>query len=405
MDIRGRLIAPLFRSLDSGKKIFDIDAFIKRVILFDSYIIDSERLREVPYIIRIFGFDGFLTLCDSGFFKFNCYAKTTGSLSPNFFLENTNENKIRPPFHYSFAAVSTGDLYNNINLSFQGIEADLGLTSRELLRMRKAVYTSLEDRKGDSDDISLRSTKSDLIMYPELLTKAIAIAAGRRSGSQIDYQDLEIEVRFENEHEFYVTSNIQEVLDIDTLSAHKVVEQACLAVAKRNDRIEQMKNFSALSGFNDIDIPIFGDKLAFLASTVSSIPDEERFQRVLEIAGLPHLNYIEDLHLNAKKLIEIRQTVEAVEFRHWLINIDDLSDAEISDQVRSLSKIIGRIIGGETGKNIRFLITNGIGFIPVVGQAVSTSLSILDQFLMDNIFPRSGISAFIDDMYPSLFEK
>ena len=242
----------------------------------------------MPYIIRIFGFDGFLALCDSGFFKFNCYAKTTGSLSPNFFLENRADNKIRPPFHYSFTSVSTGDLYNNINLSFQGIEANLNLTSRELIRMRKAVYASLEDYQDDSDDLSLRSTRSDLIMYPELLAKALTIADRKRSDSQTNYQDLKIEVQFENEHEFYVTSNIQEILGFDTLSAHKVVEQACLAVAKRNDRIEQMKNFSALSGFNDMDIPLFGDKLAFLASTVSSIPDEERFQRVLEIAELPH---------------------------------------------------------------------------------------------------------------------
>ena len=405
MDLRSRLIAPLFRSLDSGKKIFDVDAFVKRIILFDSYIIDSEGLNEVPHIIRVFGFDGFLTLFESGFVKLNCHVKNTASLGPNFFLKEAPSNKIRPPLHYSFTAVSTGDLYHNINLSFQRVEPDIALTSRQLVRMRKTVYSSLENPQDDSDELSIKSTKSDLVLYPDLLAKALVISIRNQIGAQVNYQDIKVSILYENEHDFYVTSNIQELIGFDTSTAHQIIEKACLAVAKRNDRIEQMKNFSALSGFNDVDIPVFGDKLAFLASAISPNLDEERFQRVIEIVGLPHLNYIEDVHLNAKKLLEIRQSTEALEFRQWLKSTDNLSNEEIINQVRSLSKTVGRLIGGEVGQNIRFLITNGGGFVPVVGQAISTSLSILDKFLIDKIFPRSGISAFIDDMYPSLFDK
>jgi hypothetical protein len=405
MDLRSRLIAPLFRSLDSGKKIFDVDAFVKRTILFDTYIIDSERLTEVPHLIRIFGFDGFLTLFESGFVKLNCYLKTTASLGSNFFLKEAPGNKIRPPFHYSFTAVSTGDLYHNLNLSFQKMEPDLDLTSRQLVRMRKAVYDSLENPQDDSDELSIKNTKSDLILYPDLLAKALVIAIRNQIGIQVNYQDIKINIQYKNDHDFYVASNIQELLGLDVSRVHNIIERACLAVAKRNDRIEHMKIYSALSGFNDIDIPVFVDKLTFLASAISPNLDEERFQRVIEITGLPHLNYIEGVKLNAKKMIEIRQSVEALEFRQWLRNTDNLSDEEIIKQINSLSKTVGRLIGGEVGQNIRFLITNGAGFVPIIGQAVSTSLSILDKFVIDKIFPRSGISAFIDDMYPSIFEK
>lgn len=405
MDLRSRLIAPLFRSLDSDKKIFDVDAFVKRTILFDSYIIDSEGLNEVPHIIRIFGFDGFLALFEFGFVKFNCHVKRTGSLGPNFFLKEAPSEKIRPPFHYSFTAVSTGDLYHNINLSLQRIEPHIDITSRQLVRMRKTIYASLENPQDDNDELSIKNTKSDLISDPDILAKALVIAIWNQIGIQVNYQEIKVNIQYENEHDLQVTSNIQELVGFEVSVAHKTIEKACLAIAKRNDRIEQMKNYSALSGFNDTDIPLFADKLAFLASAISPDRDEERFQRVIEITGLPHLNYVEDVHLNAKKLIEIRQSIEALEFRQWLRITDNLSDEEIINQVRSLSKIVGRLIGGEVGQNIRFLITNGVGFVPVVGQAISTSLSILDKFLIDRIFPRSGISAFIDDMYPSLFEK
>ena len=97
-------------------------------------------------------------------------------------------------------------------------------------------------------------------------------------------------------------------------------------------------------------------------------------------------------------MLEIRKSTESKEFRHWLVTTDGMSDAEIVEQVRSLSKVIGRFIGGEAGQNIRFFVTNSVGFIPVIGTAISMSLSILVQFLLDKNFPRSGVSAFIGDM-------
>jgi hypothetical protein len=94
-----------------------------------------------------------------------------------------------------------------------------------------------------------------------------------------------------------------------------------------------------------------------------------------------------------------------LEFRQWLKRIDDLSDDDILHQVRSLSKTMGRLLGGKVGQNLRFLVTNGVSFIPIMGQAISAPLSILDHFLIDKVFPYSGISAFIDNMYPSIFEE
>ena len=102
MDLRTRLIAPAFRTLNA-KKTFDLDEFIKRVLLFETYIIDSEKLAEVPYLIRAFGFDGFLAILESGFVRMNSLVATTASLGPNFFLNEPPNDKIRPPLHYSFA--------------------------------------------------------------------------------------------------------------------------------------------------------------------------------------------------------------------------------------------------------------------------------------------------------------
>jgi hypothetical protein len=405
MDLRTRLIAPLFRTLDDGQKAFDIDALVKRIILFETFIIDSNGLTEIPYLIRIFGFDGFLAILESGCVKFNCLVKATASLGPNLFLNEPPSNKVRLPFHFSFAEAGTGDLYYNLNLSFERIKPDIDISPRQFMRMRRAIYSSLENPQEDGNKLSLKNTRNDLVSDPNLLAKAVAMAVKNEFEIQVNYPDVKVDIQYETEYDFHATSNIQQLFDFDVPTAHKIIEAACLAIAKRNDRIEKMKGYSALSGFNDVDIPIFGDKLSFLASAISPSTDEDRFQRVIEISGLPQLKRSSDVQLNAKKLLEIQQSSEAIEFRQWLRTTDALSDAEINHQVHSLSKTIGRIVGGETGQSIRFLITNGIGFIPGVGQLISFPLSILDQFLIDKIFPRSGVTAFIDEMYPSIFEK
>jgi hypothetical protein len=48
---------------------------------------------------------------------------------------------------------------------------------------------------------------------------------------------------------------------------------------------------------------------------------------------------------------------------------------------------------------LRLLATTAASAIPPLGIALST----LDQFLWDKFFRRSGVAAFIHELYPSIF--
>jgi hypothetical protein len=176
MDLRTRLIASSFHSLENGTKTFDIDAFVKRTILFQTYIINSEGLEEIPNLVRIFGFDGFLQIFEAKIVKLNCFFKMTASLGPTFFLNEPPSDKVRSPLNYSFVETSTGDLYYNINLSLQRIEPKMTLSPRQLIRLRKAIYSSLENPQESPGELSLKNTKNDLVLSPNLLAKALTIA-------------------------------------------------------------------------------------------------------------------------------------------------------------------------------------------------------------------------------------
>lgn len=105
--------------------------------------------------------------------------------------------------------------------------------------------------------------------------------------------------------------------------------------------------------------------------------------------------------LNVERLLEIRESDECRQFREWLPTIEGASEAEIRDRTSSLRAKLGNAIQLRTGKAVRLLTTTGIGIAqPLVGILAS----IVDTFLVEKILPRSGVVAFLSDLYPSVFE-
>ena len=58
MDLRNRIIAPALSTDKGGGQIFDLDSFVKRILLFDTFILKTNQLTEIPYLIDVFTFDG-----------------------------------------------------------------------------------------------------------------------------------------------------------------------------------------------------------------------------------------------------------------------------------------------------------------------------------------------------------
>ncbi|HEX3034416.1 MAG TPA: hypothetical protein VHT73_04675, partial [Thermodesulfobacteriota bacterium] len=67
MDFRSRLLAPCaIRKEGSDIEVdFLAGEFLERLILFDKFILDSIRLREIPHLVRLFGDEPILELLKS----------------------------------------------------------------------------------------------------------------------------------------------------------------------------------------------------------------------------------------------------------------------------------------------------------------------------------------------------
>lgn len=410
MDISNRLIAPTAKTIDQNNVLFDLDAFIRHLLLFDHYILDSFGLLELPALIDAFTFDGFLEILKSGVISINCFAVTTGSLSPSFPTDNLPPGRVRPLFHYSFAVISTAepyDSYDNVNLLFDRVLPRLNLKGRQTKRLRKAIYTSLAKPNPQPNDLPIEQTARDLFTYPQVLPQLCALAIKKRFGKNIPSSAIKVIPTQLAPKDFKVQNNLQSDLGFNQLDAHKIIESALLSIVSQYDRLEMMRWHSAITGFSNEDYPLFEEKINFLFESLSPEKRERRFQRVIEIKGLPRLSPERSRSIDAHRLLEIRESPECITFRHWLTSIDEMTDQEVSELGRSISDQVGMFVRSTPGRVLRFLATTALGIItpPGIIQAAPITLSALDTFLFEKVLAKPSPTTFIDEIYPSIFRQ
>jgi len=110
-----------------------------------------------------------------------------------------------------------------------------------------------------------------------------------------------------------------------------------------------------------------------------------------------------DSRIDIEQVLKLRDEPEATEFRAWLSDIDKFSDSEIQQRIGSFNARVG--LGAQTtaGKMIRLAVTTVAGLAPHIGIVAGLALGALDEFAWDKFARRSGIAAFINELYPSLF--
>ena len=104
------------------------------------------------------------------------------------------------------------------------------------------------------------------------------------------------------------------------------------------------------------------------------------------------------------KLLRARESAECLEFRAWLTKLDGVSDKDVADLVGGFRNRVGSLAHSGPGKILRLAATSAIGSIPGYGLVTGPIAGVVDSFLIDKVFPTSGVVAFLTQTYPSLFE-
>ncbi len=382
----------------------DVGALIRRLLLFDKVTVESIRLKEIPWLINAVGADGLIELLDSGALEIVCDALTVGQIGQAEGLEaSVRRGGLLPLGAYHLAGISIGDRRKFVHDGLQEVHR-----ASILFKTAKRVKMALADRlmaypEGARDAIVL-DTMADVRRNDPIIWDAIRAAVQRDTGRDPG-PDPEFRVEeLEGEGDFRVWTRLAASGFLTEIEAHRLVERGVLAVAGLNRTFYVMRAFQGVSGFREDEVGLFERKLSFLAGQVDPRPREARFDRVVEIAGLPSLEPMApNALIDVKALLRLREAQECQEFRAWLRTLDATSDEEIEARMRDLRGLVAGAITSPVGKAIRFLVATAAGLLPGLGLPAGAGMSAADTFLLDRVVGKPGPAAFISQHYKSIF--
>lgn len=407
MDIRKRLIAPFAQVSTTDETLtVDLSSFVLRLLLFEKYICASIRLREIPFLIEAFGYEAIRALLSSKAIDIHCDLVGMAQVGQAKVLESREKKGILPLGSFSFSTFRYADRTKFIHESLQPFHKIEGLKHKDIVRLKRDVVSRILPISTQADDDTLQQFKSDLRSNVPSIKSAVIQAFKHKVGVDIIPSDLSIHIHQIDDDDFRAESNLVKDFKLTDKEAHEVVQGGLLTVNRLNRPVAEMKAYSALSGFQEAELPMFDEKLSFILRTISPKAQEERLQRVFAIKGFRDLDdLISRGQVDLEKLLEVRETKECREFRDWLWSIDSVTDAEIEERINSLREKLSWFTHGTGGKSVRWLASTGIGLIPGVGAIVSGATGLLDTFLLEKILPAPGAISFLNSMYPSIFRE
>jgi hypothetical protein len=396
MDIGRRLIGvSAIHSADF--KIVDVDmtGLIRRLLLFDKYVLVSTKLEEFPHLVRYLGFEGLQELLAAKLIEIRCECFQPGQTAQTRF----EGHPTYPLFTYRFDWIDAHDRRKYVHDCLQNVHNSPGLQRKQVSKLKLAIVDAIHPLPTEERKEWGPSSQNDLLHNSKLVRASIDLAIRSRTGQE--NVPFSFSLSRGDGDTYRVSTDLGDRLHVNELEAHGIIERALIGVVALTQALGEMKAYSAVSGFRDEELPLFRHKLDFLAESASSQTKEANFRRVIDIAELPSFP-LDEGKISVEKLLKIRGSAEAREFRDWLVGVGDVSDKEIRERVSGLRTILGLKINRTVGKAMRFLITTGVGLIP---NAIvpALALSAIDQFALDKILPRSGIAAFVNELYPSIF--
>jgi hypothetical protein len=400
MDIARRLIGSSAVVSDGEVTDVDVTGLVRRLLLFDAYVLTSVRLREFPILAQRLGYGALRDLLDSKLIEIRCECLQLTQIGQTALFGDP----VLPPLSYKFNWIDMHDRPKYIHDCLQDMHESSSLRHKEVLKIKRSIVECIKQLPPEVRPTLFPPFRNELLNNAPLVRKAIELSIKKSRGLTGDVP-FSLRVHEETEDTYKVETDLAEQLKIETIEVHKIIEAGLLGLAAMTQAIGEMKAYSAISGFRDEELPLFRDKLDFLADAVSSTSKERAFQRVITIAGLPDMS-LGDLSINVEKLLKTRDSSEAREFRDWLPTIGNATDAEIQERVSGLRNTVGRLLGIQSVKDVKTLILSALSSIPHPSiSLLATGAGVLDQFLVAKLLPRSGIAAFVNELYPSIFQK
>jgi hypothetical protein len=172
----------------------DVGAVVRRLILFDKYILQSIRLMEVPLLLRLFGYRGLLELLDANVLGFHCDALTMAQVGQVGAPGIRSGRDPLPLGSYYFATAYVPDHEEFVSERMAELEEASGLTRKQFIKLKGAIASRLVQRLPDLGNRALEQLVTDIGQNPILVRRAVATSLRIRLGVKVDPTELTVEL-------------------------------------------------------------------------------------------------------------------------------------------------------------------------------------------------------------------
>jgi len=408
MDIRERHFGRIATEQgDPNHVVIDVGALVRRLVLFEQCTIESIMLKEVPALIAVFGVQGFLKLLESGAVRIVCDAMTAGQVGQTATLKSTTDRGGPLPLG-SYRIVSVGiptegaGRESYVHNALQEVHK-AAISFKEAKKVKLFLASRLLTYSSDAANAGIADTKAELLQKHPVVWEAIRHAIMKETstdpGPDPDFQVQDLG----RDGDFRVSTGLSKH-GLTPEQEHKLVERGILAVAGMNQRIHFMESFGAVTGFQEDEVQLFEKKLSFILRQLDPGAQEQRFERIATIGGLPGIEGLPaGTTIDVDQLLRLRDDDECRELRTWLRDVDSETDDEINARFKSVRARLASTIESRGAKIVRFLVTSGAGAIPVVGIAAGPLASAGDSFLLEKVIGKPGPATFLSKHYRSIF--
>ncbi len=404
--MRERHFGPIATPVDGSESVdCDVGSLVRRLILFEECTIESILLREVPALVEVFGYDGLRSLLESPDVHVICDVMTPAQTGQFAFEDGVSaHHAANPDSLFRFASVAAAELKDYRHEALQIVDRTPGLTFKQMKWLRRELGTRALDYPREAGQSAVNQTKHDLTTDSASIRTAISWNLKSIHGIDVGLScRIDVE-EVGDQGSFRIDSNVSEVTGLSSEAAHKVVESSVLGVAGLNQRLELMKSFGALTGFQDSEVPLFEEKMDFFVRELDPGDQEARFDRVVRLAGLPSLDGLEPgVTIDVERLLALRNDRECRDFREFLRNVSGESDEEIQERFVSIHEDLAAITHTRTARATRFVVTNGVSLVPGAGLVLGPAAAAADKLIFDGLIGSPGPVSFIGRKYPSIF--
>jgi len=261
----------------------DVEGFVRRLLLFDSYVLYSVRLKEIPEMVRNFGFQGTIDLLSSGALEIRCECAQ--------FAEGQFNTPACPPLTFQFHVIEAHVWEQYLIDCLSELNNAPALSAHEIMDLQTAVVKAVrrsDNRQMFATEVS-PAFESELLCNEKFVKAAVLFVLSKDHDTKnLDF-DLKIH-KVGDDARYKVETNLHDKLRVGPEGIHNTIKAALLGVSGLFQRIGEMKAHAALSGFTEEEVPLFRAKLGSLADAWGSGKQEGRFLRTISISGLAKID-------------------------------------------------------------------------------------------------------------------